>query len=263
MSESPRSVAGWANPGWLVGAMVGLIAVELNLFSLVSYWGDRALWVPIIAVSGSLLWLTRLRPALIAGAVLFAALWLTVVFTPLTKWLARDLVRRDALVDADAIYVLASSIQRDGDLTSSAMSRLLHGFELLASEKAPRLILADLAEPSPSYEPTARRMMASLRIDGELIVLGPVRRTRDEAVAVAALFRERSFERLILVTSPTHSRRASASFEREGLTVLSSPSRETKWDLETLRKHDDRVAGFGSVVHERVGLLFYRMRGWI
>ena len=263
MSEFPRRSAVWANPGWLVGAMVGLIAIELGLFSLISYQGDRTPWVPVIAALGALAWLTRLRTALVASAGLLAALWLAVVFTPLTPWLARGLVRSDAVAEADAIYVLASGIQADGDLTSSAFSRLVHGFELMASERAPRLIVADLPDPYPSYARVAREMMASLRVDGELMVLGPVSRTRDEAVTVAALFRERGFERLILVTSPTHSRRASASFEREGLTVFSSPSVETQWDLETLDRSDDRVGGFGAVIHERVGIWFYRMRGWM
>lgn len=246
-----------------MGATVGFIAVDLDLFSLVSYWGDRNPWVPAIAAVGALVWVTRLRSGAIVGTGLLAALWLAVVFTPLTRWLARDLVRRDPVVEADAIYVLSSGIQADSELTSVAMSRLVHGLELLASERAPRLIVADLPDQYASYGPITRQMMASLGVEGELIVLGPVTRTRDEAVIVAALFRERGFERLILVTSPTHSRRASATFEREGLTVLSSPSVETQWDLETLERSDDRVGGFGAVLHERVGLQYYRLRGWM
>jgi len=263
VTDSPRRVPVWANPGWLMGATVGFIALELDLFSLISFWGDRSPWVPAIAALGALVWVTRLRSTLIVCTGLLAALWLAVVFTPLTRWLARDLVRRDVVVEADAIYVLSSGLQADGELTTTAMSRLVHGFELMASERAPRLIVADLPDPYASYGPVAREMMASLGVEGELIVLGPVTRTRDEALMVASLFRERGFERLILVTSPVHSSRASATFEREGLTVLSSPSVETKWDLETLERSDDRVSGFGAVLHERVGLRYYRLRGWM
>ena len=80
---------------------------------------------------------------------------------------------------------------------------------------------------------------------------------------MARLFRERGWRKLLLVTSPTHSRRAAATFEREGVSVVSSPSMETRFDLENLTRTDDRLFAFGAVLHERVGLGVYRWRGWI
>jgi hypothetical protein len=38
---------------------------------------------------------------------------------------------------------------------------------------------------------------------------------------------------------------------------------ETRFDLETLDRADDRLIAFGSLIHERVGLWVYRRRGWI
>jgi uncharacterized SAM-binding protein YcdF (DUF218 family) len=66
-----------------------------------------------------------------------------------------------------------------------------------------------------------------------------------------------------VVTSPTHSRRACAAFEREGLAVVCVPAVETQFDVESLEKPNDRVRAFGPVIHERLGLLVYRRRGWI
>ena len=65
------------------------------------------------------------------------------------------------------------------------------------------------------------------------------------------------------MTSPIHSRRASAALEKEGVTVVSSPSAETRFDLATLDTWNDRLAAFGSVMHERLGLWVYARRGWI
>jgi uncharacterized SAM-binding protein YcdF (DUF218 family) len=190
-------------------------------------------------------------------------LWLAVCFTPLSAWLAQGLVRRDPLRPADAVYVLSSSIQRDDDPGAGAASRLWRALELLAQDQAPVLVLSELRPPNGRYEPVARDWMAALHIDRELMVLGPTRNTRHEALAVAALSRARGFERLLVVTSPTHTRRACAAFERLDLSVVCVPAIETQFDLETLDRPGDRVKAFGAVIHERLGLWIYRRRGWI
>jgi hypothetical protein len=48
--------------------------------------------------------------------------------------------------------------------------------------------------------------------------------------------------------------------------VISVPSVETTFDYENLGAEvhgDDRVRAFGPLLHERVGLLYYRYKGWI
>jgi uncharacterized SAM-binding protein YcdF (DUF218 family) len=249
--------------GLAAGAVAGLLARDLDLPTLVSYRGPLNLVVVVVALLLAALWPTRLRPLLAAGTVLLAAAWLVIAFTPLTRFLVEGLVRRDAPASGDAVFVLASRIQDDGDLTVEAMSRLLHGLELLGEGRAERLVLSELKTPGARYATTARALMQHLRLPQELITVGPVDSTRDEAVAVARLFRERGWRRLLLVTSPTHSLRAAASFEREGLAVVSSPSMETRFDLENLTRTDDRLFAFGALLHERVGLAVYRRRGWI
>jgi hypothetical protein len=45
--------------------------------------------------------------------------------------------------------------------------------------------------------------------------------------------------------------------------VVCVPSIETQFDLETFDYPSDRMRGFGAVIHERLGLVVYRRRGWI
>jgi len=249
--------------GLAVGSTAALLARDLDLPTLVSYWGERTPLVIAAAVILAGLWTTRLRPAVAAATACLALAWLVVGFTPLTAWMARELPRRDAERPADAAFVLASRIQDDGELTATAMSRLVHALELLGQDKASRLVLSELPPPYAAYAPAARALMAHLRLKQELLSVGPVRSTRDEAVLVARLFRERGWRRVLLVTSPTHARRAAASFEREGLEVVSSPATETRFDLERLARPDERLFAFGSLLHERVGIQVYRYRGWM
>jgi uncharacterized SAM-binding protein YcdF (DUF218 family) len=249
--------------GFTAGAVAGFVVVDLNLPSLASWYGERSYLVPAAAVLGALLWLTPLRRITGVAVALLTVLWGLVAFTPLTSRLADGLVRPDRVEAADAVFVFSSRVQEDGDPTIDAMSRLLKGIELVADGHAPRLVVSEVPPPSGPYAPLARAWVAAFAPRGEVLSVGRIRNTREEAVAVARLFRERGWTRVLAVTSPTHTRRAAAALEREGLVVFAVPAVETRFDLERLRWPGDRREAFAAIAHERIGLLVYRRRGWI
>jgi uncharacterized SAM-binding protein YcdF (DUF218 family) len=251
--------------GAALGFLLGLVAKELDFATLVSFWGDRALIVLSSAAIGALLGLARLERLVIAAAVAGAALWALVALGPLSHWMSAGLAREDPRQNADAVFVLASGLQGDGELSTVAMSRLLGGLELLGEGWAPRLVLSELPAPGPRYRDAACELMDSLGMSHEVLTVGPVRNTHDEAVAVGELARELGFERLLVVTSPSHSRRASLALEAQGVRVISVPSTETLFDYDNLAtaRGDERIRAFGALIHEHVGLLYYRYRGWI
>src|SRR5689334_15592584 len=117
-----------------VGALAGLLARDLGLPGIFSYWHDRTPLVLACALLFALLSLTRLRFVGLAGTLALFALWLAVLFSPLVPRLAEGLPRRDALDDkappADAVFVLSSRLQLDGELGASSMPRLLRALEL-------------------------------------------------------------------------------------------------------------------------------------
>jgi uncharacterized SAM-binding protein YcdF (DUF218 family) len=248
--------------GLAVGGLAGLVAVDLDLPSLASMWGDRTLLVPLFAVAGALLWLTPLRRLVAGLAWLLAVLWIVVAFTPLTSWLAQGLVRRDPVEAADAVYVFSSQVQEDGDPSANAMSRLFEGLELLAEGRASRLIVSEVPPPAGAYEPLARAWVARFVPRAEVLSLGRIHNTHDEGVALARLFRAKGWKRVLAVTSPTHTRRAAAVLEKQGLAVVSVPAAETLFDLRGPHPGDRREA-FAAVAHERIGYVVYRHRGWV
>jgi uncharacterized SAM-binding protein YcdF (DUF218 family) len=253
-------------PGWCaglgLGAAAGFVASELDLPAAVSYWGDRAPIVIGAALAGAAVGRGRLADWLAGLTMTLLVAWTLVVSTPLVAVLAEGLIRRDALARGDAVFVLATRLQSDGELSTGAMSRLLRGLELLGGGWAETLVVSELPG-HPSYAEAARGLAARLGLPGEVVAVGPVQNTRDEAVAVAQLFAARGWQRVVLVTSPTHSRRAAATFEAVGLEVISRPATETRFDLETLDRWDERSQAFGSVLHERLGIAVYRLRGWL
>lgn len=264
MREAPRtSRLNQAGVGLSLGALAGLVALDLELLALVSFWGDRSFLVPASAVVGALLGLTPLRRLVVWAAGLLLVLWLAVAYTPLTTRLAEGLVRRDEPQAADAVFVFGSGIQEDGDPSVDSMSRLLRGVELVAEGRSDHLVVSEIPPPQGRSEPIARAWLGRFARRGEVLAVGPVRNTRDEALAVARLFRERGWRKVLAVTSPTHSRRASASLEQQGLDVVSVPSVETQFDEDDLDKPAERRRAFGFLAHEQVGLIVYRRRGWI
>jgi uncharacterized SAM-binding protein YcdF (DUF218 family) len=257
-SFNPLSIGGLA-----MGALAGLIIESLRLTSLISFWHDSAWFVGSGALTGALLWKTRLRWVVASGTASLLALWALVAFTPLAAAVASGLPRRDPPRSADAVFVLASSIQRDGGLTSASISRVVHGVELVAEGRAPVLLLSDLDQPYPSYLPVAKQLLEHLKIDCEITAVGPSTNTHEEALALARLYRQRGWRRVIVVTSPYHSRRACAAVEHEGVEVVCSPSAETEFDADNLERPADRRLAFSSATHERIGLWLYRQRGWL
>src|SRR5207248_1339648 len=252
-ARSPRS---WPDrlAGAAGGAVAGFLLRDLAVESFASFW-------ILFAIAGAVLWAGRLK-TLVAGAVaLLLTLWLAVAFSPLVIWMERGLVRRDAPRVADAVLVLASRLQGDGQPSAPALSRLVHALELVREMRTPHLVVTELPPPSGSYASVARELAGGLGLGPEVVSVGPVRRTRDEAVAAAALCRARGWRHLLLVTSPTHSRRACAAVERAGVEVTCSPSIETEFDVETLDRPSERILAFRSALHEWVGLLVYRWRG--
>ena len=249
--------------GLAVGGLAGIIAEQLGMNGVVSFWEDTGPFVLLCALIVGFLWTTPLRRPVATLTAALALLWLLVAFTPLAAWLGDDLPRRDRPAPADAVFVAASSIQKSGDLTAISMSRLLHGVELIADGSAPTLVLSDLRPPSVSYARVARELLDRLGLHAEIVPVGPNRNTRDEALALARLVHERGWKRVIVVTSPYHSRRACAAAEHEGTDVVCSPSAETIFDLSDLSRSEDRRRAFAAALHERIGLWLYAQRGWI
>ncbi|MEO6953146.1 MAG: YdcF family protein [Polyangia bacterium] len=251
--------------GAAVGLAVGLAGKDLGLHGVISYWGSVSPAVVLLGVVGALLWPTRGRVlvALAGGGMLL--LWLVVGFTPLCLALARPLTRRDPPRHADAIYVLASNIQVDDEPYAGTLARSTRGLELLGQGYAEHLLVAEVPPPAGSY---VRGLSASAKKMGVdhaegIAGIGHVKNTHDEAALVAKIFRERGWHTLLLVTSPEHSRRAALTFEHAGVPeVVSVPSADTLFDLETLESSDERIEAFGGIVHEWIGLLVYRLRGW-
>jgi uncharacterized SAM-binding protein YcdF (DUF218 family) len=186
----------------------------------------------------------------------------TVVVKP-----AQSLVRSDALpASADAVVVLSGGVTSDGYLTQQGADRTLKAVELVSGGIAPVLLFTREERKSGGIVTTSaddQRRFASIAHVTQVLSTRRVRSTRDEALAVASVARYRGWKRIVLVTSPLHSRRACAAFEKVGLQVSCVPGDARDVAVRRLLHPHDRIVAFGLLLYETAGTLRYRQAGWI
>jgi uncharacterized SAM-binding protein YcdF (DUF218 family) len=156
-------------------------------------------------------------------------------------------------------------LSRVNQLSSSALSRLAEAVRLARLLPAAKLIVSGFNGPNhPSHAQILAEAAMSLGVAPERIVrMDATRDTEDEALELA---RRLGRERFLLVTSAWHLPRAMALCERAGLQpvpvpadFLARPGADTgwqllAWDLGALERST-------MAIHERLGLLWVRLRG--
>ncbi len=215
-----------------------------------------------IAILGGLIYLTRFKAVL--WALVFAACLLTfvIIYTPLVPVMANFLMDEDPLEKADAIAVLGTYVSDSGFLSNEGMNRLLHGIHLAREGYASTLITSAYA----IGEPTPERDLANLAplLEGiNLVTAATSENTFDESQAVIQYLQKSGSKKILIVTSPLHTRRTKAVFQRAGVRVLvvACPRRDN--NLTRLDEPRFRWILFWNCLYETVGLLVYRSQGMI
>src|SRR5262249_47973481 len=193
--------------------------------------------------------------------------YVAVAYTPIMSRLAPRWVRSDPIpAAADAIVVLSAAVLSDSALNVNGTERLLAGLELFQRGVAAPLFTPPVETDSPggrrSSTPDQARLIALAGATAGWTVLDSVADTRDEALQTAAKL-GKGARRIVLVTSPMHTRRACATFEMVGFTVACYPARgryASTWRPLVAR---DRIAAFADYIYEGLGMVKYRWKGWV
>ena len=109
-----------------------------------------------------------------------------------------------------------------------------------------------------------RRLIGLAGMQGHwLLVGGDLHTTHDEAVAVDRQLRQLGARNIAVVTSPLHTRRACATYERDGMRVTCVPSLERGDQTRAPGGAQNRLTAFRTYLYERLGWWQYRRRGWV
>ncbi|MEW6046058.1 MAG: YdcF family protein [Bacillota bacterium] len=212
----------------------------------------EALWTRPPSLPGRRRWGRRLLVAIGVLASAVAAVALT--YPLMLEGLARFLVVFDPPARADAIIVLGGDwkgrIQKGIQLYKEGFAKTLvvTGGRLIAPDRTEADYLAEVARRAG--------------VPASAIIKEPrPNSTWQDAVFTAEIARAQGWQRVIVVTSDWHSRRAAMTFRRvygpAGIEVLSAPS--TEWRFETGRwwQYPD---GGETIPIEWIRLVWYALR---
>jgi len=263
-ADSVRAARERATLGGLLvfGGSLAVLSVTPALYD----WGLVTIVLLLSMAMGT--WLYPRGPGLvIAYFTICIVVLLIVAFTPTSRLLAIGLTRRDAQpTEVDAIIALSSAISSDGHLGPDSIDRLLGALALVRSGISTTLIVT---RPALSTQRRARlivdqeRVIALVRPDLRILAIDSVTSTRTEATGAAALAPALRIRSIAVVTSPLHSYRACAVFERAGFRVACLPAESRSISFGQDATVRDRMRAFRSAVYERLAVLQYRARNWM
>lgn len=179
---------------------------------------------------------------------------------------------------ADAIVLLGGAMRGHthlgslGDMNQQA-DRLVHAVALYKAGKAPVIVLSGGSPYGDRSE--AEQMQDILRIMGvperAMVLERTSRNTHENAVNSARLLQARGWEDILLVTSAFHMRRAEALFNAQGgLTVHPAPTDFQRRVSPASVLPDwlpvpavSNLYRSTHAIHEILGIIMYRSRGWL
>ncbi|MGI0479402.1 YdcF family protein [Geminocystis sp. CENA526] len=193
----------------------------------------------------------------------------------------------DELPTADAIVILGGSVKpydypRPMIEVSESGDRVIYGAKLYKMGKSPRIIVTGGRIPWHGNEnfPSEAEDMAELLLllgvpESSIIKEGNSFNTYDNAINTRQILEELKIDRIILVTSALHMPRSVKIFERQNINVIPAPTdylvTEKSFSEEgslgnfiiNLFPDSNSLNNTTSVMKEYIGMIVYRLKGWI
>jgi uncharacterized SAM-binding protein YcdF (DUF218 family) len=245
----------------------------------------------ILLIAALLLWRRARRVSLVLTVVALLAIWLggnrlvsMALIRPL-EWQYPSLAQTP---HADAIVVLGggsrpASPPRPSAEVSDGGDRLIYAVELYKAGAAPHLLLSGgiVGVDGPALAPEAESMAELLTTMGvppdALWLESKSRNTYENAVETKQILDGKGIQRIILVTSAMHMPRSVAIFKNQGFDVIPAPTDYSvtvaDWDYYftpdlsiqalNLFPTPEAMDRTQRALKEYIGLLVYRVRGWL
>lgn len=231
------------------------------------------------------------RPRLAAATI---ALALIVLLVGSNGWVSRSLVRSlewqnippVELPDAEAIIVLGGCTKPafpprlSVDLSEEG-DRILYAVQLYQQKKAPLVIVSggriDWRGTGPSESADMAAVLSQIGVPVSAIIQEPASlNTYENAVYVRKIIDSLGIRRVLLVTSAMHMPRSLLIFKRQGIDAIPAPTDflVTAKELQELQSSPqatllnllpdaDRLQQATRALKEYVGIMVYRLRGWL
>lgn len=256
LDDLPRSPTQHPWRGLLTGLVIGAALAALAAF-LGEVRASPELLLLLTGLCGLAGIYRPTRRIMQVGASLIALLVLLCLLTPVLRAPLRALEVRQAPVQADAIVVLGGGVWCGArTLESSSLTRLVRGLTLWRGGYAPIMTVSEQSgligpRDCPKMSVLEREYIRKLYPSGgpQVLTLKNVTTTRDEAQRVSEYARVEGWNKVLLVTNPSHSARAQALFRSYGVHAVSVPADEVRFD-EALTLPSDRLTVLSILLYE-------------
>ena len=241
----------------------------------------------VLLIGLALLW-TRLRDRSVLARRVLASLvlgYITISIQPVSHGAGRLLTRgyrpfttADVPGGRAAVVLLGSSTYMSHDWDEhratvpdrTGSERVLEAVRVFRRARAEWIISSGGRVYADDHSPASGAVMRDMLIQrgvpaAQVLVETESRNTHDEAVIVRTMLKSLAADRVILVTSDLHMRRAQGAFRAEGIetipAIARTPQLRPAWNLRWLPS-DAGLSEARSVAHELLGICYYLARGW-
>ena len=214
----------------------------------------------------------RARHRLLSIAAGAAAAYAAVFYTPLVWWCAEPLRIAEPPAAADAIVVFAGGAGESGRPGQGYEERVAWAAALYHRGLARHLVFSSGATYAFREPDVMKALAVSLGIPAETIVVeSEAANTAQNVRFTEKILADRGWRTGLLVSSPYHMRRARLAWRRLApeMRIVCAPVPDSRF-----YRHGRDAQGHSTwrqaslpqvcaILHEYVGILYYRLRGWI
>jgi uncharacterized SAM-binding protein YcdF (DUF218 family) len=173
---------------------------------------------------------------------------------------------------ADAIVVLAGPVDPPAPDRPYALAgadtfpRVQHAAWLFKNWAARPILMSGGGKDDEANSKLLRHLLESEGIPADMIwIEARSRSIHENAVYGSEVLRQHGVTRIALVTDASSMVRAAASFRKQGITVVPAPFAffQLNHNVEDILPEWQAIKSAGLSAHELVGLVWYRLHGWI
>ncbi|WP_373546077.1 YdcF family protein [Chamaesiphon sp.] len=242
----------------------------------------------LLTVALILWWInSKWTPAAIGAALIILFLsgntWISHRLAQSLEW---QNIPKAELPIADAIVILGGGIRAgayprpDVDFTDAG-DRVWHGGNLYRAGKAPKIIVSGgritwQGGGNPESDDLTK-ILVNMGVPQLDIIPEPNSyNTHDNAVNVQKILQAQNFKTILLVTSAMHMPRSMAIFQRLGIRAIAAPTDyrisqleldqpnlETQSVILSFLPNEECFSLTTQAIREYIGILTYRLRGWL
>jgi len=174
------------------------------------------------------------------------------------------------LLSAGSRTVHGHGTEKISVLNPAGAARVIEAARVFRTMDSPWIVSSGGAARGHDTVPESETMKAALiqlGVPADRILLESASHvTRDQAVLIAAMLHDLGVSSFVLVTTDLHMRRALAAFRHEGLHPVPAVARDpldSQWGGPEWLPTQQGIGYTQDIVHEYIGLAWYKARGWI